>query len=188
MSLHLISPPGTEPVSIDEARAQCSADGTALDTLLTLYIQAARELCEKTTGRALITQTWEQRLDAFPAGDIELLKQPVQSIAAVIYIDAAGAQQTLSPALYVLDTTSKPWLLPAAGTSWPATAAVINAVRIQFSCGYGAAAAVPAPLKHWMLAEISTANAQRESVDIAGRASALPGRLHDSKLDPFIVY
>ena len=66
MSLVIITPPATEPITLTEAKAQCRVDGTAEDALLTIYIQAAREQCERLIGRKLITQTVEQRLDAFP--------------------------------------------------------------------------------------------------------------------------
>lgn len=163
MPIVVITPPATEPISLDEARAQVGVDGSAHDTLLTLYIATARQWCEDIIGRRLITQTVEQRLDAFPAGKIALDGVPAQAITSVKYDDPAGTEQTLAPEAYSLDAAAYPggWLLPAAGTVWPATAARTNAVRIRYTVGYGNAAAVPAPLRAWMLLQIAALFEQR---------------------------
>ncbi len=190
MSLTLIQPPAVEPVSIAIARLQCHVDGTDEDELLSIYIGAARAQAEALTGRALIDQTWQQTLDAFPVEGIQLLKPPVSSIPSVTYVDANGAVQTLSSAGYALDSAASPsgWLLPADGTTWPATDDVVNAVRVQMRCGYGPAATdVPAPLRQWMLRTIAYFYDQRTAADVAGKASALPDRFYHSLLDAYFV-
>lgn len=190
MSLKLITAPATEPVTVAEVRAQCRVDDTAEDALLAVYIEAARQLCEEAIGRPLITQTWEQALDAFPAGEIKLLKAPVQSITSVIYTDTAGAAQTMDAADYSLDKETYPggWLLPADGTDWPSTDDVINAVKVRYVAGYGNAAAVPAPLRVWILATVAALHQQRSAIDSSGRMAALPERFIDRLLDAYKVY
>jgi hypothetical protein len=39
MSLRLITPPAANPVTLDEAKAQCRVDDTASDTLLTTFVR-----------------------------------------------------------------------------------------------------------------------------------------------------
>lgn len=192
MSLTLITPAAAEPITLAEARAQCRIDGTDEDTLLAIYIAAARGKAEHITGRRLITQTWRQTLDEFPAsGDIKLLVPPAASIAQVQYVDATGALTTLASTAYVLDAATGPagWLLPADGTSWPSTDDVVNAVRIDIVAGYGAdGTAVPSDLRAWLLLTVAYLYAQREAVDATGKSTEIPSRFVDALLDPHRVY
>ena len=187
MATILITHPAVEPISLAEARTQCRVDpdDTGEDALISIYITAARQAAEHQLGRALITQTWEQTLDAFPAGEIKLGQAKALAITSVKYVDTAGALQTMDPSAYTLDATQTPgWLLPADGASWPSTDDVINAVRVRFTAGYGAAAGdVPGSVRTWLLATVGTLYAQRESVDLAGRVGALPERFLDRLLD-----
>ena len=185
MNPTLVTAPAVEPISLAEASAQCRVDDVAEEDLIALYIQAARETAEHQLGRVLITQTWEQTLDAFPAGEIRLAKAQALSIVSVTYLDTSNALQTLSPEAYALDAATSPgWLLPAAGYEWPDTGDVVNAVRIQFTAGYGAtAASVPAGIRQWMLVTVRALYAQREAFDLSGRAGPLPDRFIDRLLD-----
>lgn len=187
MSTTLISQPGVEPVSLEEMRAQCriSADDTSEDTLLAIYIRAARQAAEHELQRALIAQTWQETLDAFPAGSIRLGKAQALAIEAVEYIDPDGNLQTLDAAAYMLDTLTSPgWLLPAVGYSWPATAAVANAVRVRFSAGYGDTAdTVPDNVRMWIIVTAAQLYANREAMDATGRVRDLPSRFVDRLLD-----
>lgn len=192
MSLTLITPPAVEPVTLAEARAQCRIDGTDEDALLTIAIAAARSRAEHETGRRLITQTWRQTLDAFPiTSDIRLEVPPVASISQLQYVDAAGTLQTLAGSAYVLDAAVGPagWLYPADGTTWPETDDVLNAVRIDIVAGYGADGSfVPSDIRAWMLLTIGYLYAQREAIDVTGKAVALPNRWCDALLDAHRVY
>lgn len=149
MGLRLITPPAEEPVSLDEAKAHLRITGNAEDTILALYIAAARQWIDGRDGwlgRAILTQTWELVLDEFPASEIRLPFGPVQQVSSVKYDDAGGIEQTIDPGDYTLDATSSlPWILPA--ISWPATLDAINSVRVQFVAGYPSAADVPAPIR-----------------------------------------
>ncbi len=192
MSLTLITAPAVEPITLAEARAQCRIDGTEEDALLSIYIGDARSRAENETGRRLITQTWRQTLDEFPAvGDIRLEVPKPQSISQVQYLDANGVWQTLPPSEYVLDAATGPagWLYPADGTSWPTTKALANAVRIDIVAGYGTAPSdVPDGIRHWMLLQIEYDYQQRGAIDSTGRATSIPGRYVDGKLDPHRIY
>lgn len=190
MSLVTITSPATEPISLEMARLQCKC-GADEDALLSLYIQSAREWAEDYLNRALITQTIELRLDAFPAGDIKLLKANAQSIVSITYTDATGADQVLPGTAYVLDAEASHagWVLPADGTSWPATAGVINAVRVRYLAGYGSeAAAVPANIRLWMLAMVVLQYEQRSPVVVGATVAGLPDRYTDRLLDFYRVY
>ena len=119
MPLTLITAPADEPVTRAEAKLQCriDADLTADDALIDGLVAAVREQAEHEIGGALVTQTWERTLDAFPVsgGAIELGMPPVQSLVSVKYLDAAGTEQTLAPSAYTLDAASS---VPAAVKAW----------------------------------------------------------------------
>lgn len=188
MALKLITAPTEEPVTLTQAKLQCRVDGSDEDALLTLIISAARRSAEIRTGRALVTQTWELALDAFPASAIELPMPPVQSITSIKYLDAAGVEQTLSGASYALDSYgSRHWVIPAQGVSWPETLDAANAVKVRFATGYGAATAVPEDIKMWMLLSIGTLYTHREAM-AQGQLVELPGGFWQSLLDPYVLY
>jgi uncharacterized phiE125 gp8 family phage protein len=127
------------------------ADDTALDGLVTAYVQGITEFAEHLTGRSFIAQTWQQVLPAFP-DEIRLTSSPVISIGSVKYIDTDGAEQTLDPAAYVIDGE---YLAPAYGATWPATRMQANAVTVDASYGHGAdATAVPDGIRLYIIAKL----------------------------------
>jgi uncharacterized phiE125 gp8 family phage protein len=189
MSLTLITAPASEPVTITEAKLHLRVDGTDDDTLITALIQAAREQAEHQVGRALITQTWERVLDAFPPAEIELGMPPVIGISSVTYIDTAAASQVMDSADYTLDADRLPgWLLPAYGEDWPNTLDTTNAVRVRFVAGYGAAADVPAGIRSWILLRIGTLYKHREEISAGVSVAELPSGYVDRLLDPYRVW
>lgn len=134
------------------------------DTLIDALIATAVGEIDGERGwlnRALVSQTWDLRLDRFPAvGDhpfdptwrataIDVDLPPLQSVTSLKYIDTAGVEQTLTANTdYVVHTAEEPGLVALAdGKSWPSTRDEVGAVRIRFVAGYGAAAAVPDVIK-----------------------------------------
>ena len=98
MGLKLITAAGSEPITLAQLKAQCRVDTSDDDAVLTLAIAAARAKAENYTGTAIISQTWEQTLDAFPEAEIEILKPPVTSITlAAKSIESGMARATIRP-------------------------------------------------------------------------------------------
>ena len=188
MSLDLITGPSVEPVSLADAKVQCRVEHDAEDTLIGALIVAARRMAEHQTQRALITQTWELTLNAFPDAEIRLDKPKVLSIVSVKYLDAAGVLQTLDPAAYALDATTKPgFVIPV--SSWPSTYAGANAVRVRFTAGYGPGASdVPADVVAWIQMQIATLYRNREAFAVGYSVTDLPNRFVDGLLDAERVY
>jgi uncharacterized phiE125 gp8 family phage protein len=190
MTLKLINGPAEEPVSLALAKLAAKVEHSVDDELFTqILIPGVRRQAEHELNRPLITQEWERVLDAFPCNELKLGKPPVQSIVHVKYIDVDGVERTLASSAYSLDADTDPgWLCPAIDTVWPDTLVTANAVRVRFLCGYGAAAAVDASIKDWMLVKIATGYRFREQL-VAGMSIAqLPGGYMDAKLDPFRYY
>jgi uncharacterized phiE125 gp8 family phage protein len=197
MTLKLIIAPTFEPITLIEAKEQCNVDAdlTEDDNLLMSIITAAREQAEHLSNRALISQTWERVLDRFPCGygqrgqQIELKAMPL-SLVSLKYIDGAGAQQTLDPSAYVLNTDEPPGhVYPALGTTWPTTHVdAVGAVRVRFTCGYGDATAVPQAVKAWMKLRIGTLYKFREQIAAGVSLAELPGGFTDRLLDRAVVW
>lgn len=138
-----------------------TGDVTEDDDLARL-ITAAREYCEKYTGKAFATQTLELYLDAFP-DTIVLPCPPLQSVTSIKYKDSAGTETTVATADYIVDTDG--WtarIVPAYGVSWPTfTAYPVNPIKVQYVAGY---TTIPAAIKQAMLLLIGHWYANRETV------------------------
>jgi uncharacterized phiE125 gp8 family phage protein len=174
MSTAIITAPGTEPITLDEAKAHLRVDLEAEDTLIEALITAAREQAEAYLKRALVTQTWELYLDEFPE-QIDVPFPPLQSVTSIVYVDDDGVDQTLDTSTYTVDAKAQPGrIVPAYDESWPSTRAVPNAVTVQFVAGYGAASAVPLSIKQAMLLMIGDMYENRESFVIGQSVNELP--------------
>lgn len=172
MALKLITPASTYPVTLATAKLHCKVDIADDDALINTLITSATEMAEQELGRALMTQTWELTLDSFPEA-FELTRVPVQSITSVKYYDTAGVQQTLGAGAYTLDNaddTGMAFVVPAYSTAWPESRDQINAVAVRFVAGYANAAAVPEPIKQWILLMVSTMYDNRETEAYSSRA------------------
>lgn len=161
MSTRLIVPPVELAVSMEaaqrSARVDVDLDGkSALDDDIAREVATFTRQAEHITNRAFITQTWALTLDRFPAA-IQLPKSRVLGVVHVKFYDTAGVLQTLDPQDFQVDAESEPgYVVPAPGKAWPATAARINAVEVQYTCGYGPTeASVPAEIKSYILARVA---------------------------------
>ncbi len=139
MALKIIIAPEAA-LTLEQLRRHCKIDppdvANDADTDLAVALTAAHEFAQHYTGISIGSQTIELALDEFPAGGIVLPQGPVTSISSLTYVDTNGATQTLSGSAYSLDDYSTPqWLLPAAGTAWPATYAAANAVKVRYVAG-----------------------------------------------------
>lgn len=182
----LVTAPTAEPVTLAEAKLHLRVDDNADDVLIGALITASRQHAEHDTRRALVTQTWKLVLDAFPESVITLDRAPVSAVVSVVYIDPEGVSQTLSAAGYQLDAVTEPCrLVPAYGSTWPATRAQVNAVTVTYTCGYGNPDTVPESIKRWMLLRIGALYENREEV-LTGRAITLaPLPFVDALLAPY---
>ena len=181
MPLKLITAPTVEPLTVAETKAHLRVTASDEDTAIGAYITAARQLAEQILGRALMSQTWEKTIDAFPTNEIELPWPPLVSITSVKYINTSSAQITLASTEYVIDSDTEPgWLLLAVDKTWPATDDVANAVRVRYLAGYVDAAAVPGVIKSWLLLKIGELYANREaSAERPAQAHGFADRLLD---------
>lgn len=184
-SLRVITGPKAEPLTVAELHkhSRIGEDGGE-EFLLESYLSAVRIGAEKILDLAFLTQTLEWAIDAFPVVDfcdgyedtwaaIELPRPPLQSVTSITYVDTAGATQTLSASLYLVDTRSTPGrIIPAYGQSWPAIRYQPSAVVVRYVAGINDPADVPEDQKQMLRLAVGTLNEYRESV-LEGSAASM---------------
>ncbi|WP_415257660.1 head-tail connector protein [Thauera phenylacetica] len=174
-----------EAVDLAAAKLHLRVDHADEDALITQLIAAAVDMASQHTGRSIAKCTWDLVLDAFPIAGLRLLWPPVLAVAEVKYVDVAGADQVLAPAKYVVDPHSEPGrLVVAVGETWPATAAVPNAVTVRYTAGYGADC--PEPIRQWILLQVGHWYRNRESINVGNIVNAMP--YVDGLLDRYRVW
>lgn len=166
-----------EPVTIEQARAQCGIDAadTTFDTLLTGYISAARDWVERYTGHILMRREMTEALDAFPSSYIELPWRPIAAVGGIEYTDSDNAAAEFTG--YTVISAREPVRIKlASGYSWPAIYDG-SAITVTFTAGYADGEAPPALLQamllligHWFMNREAVAENAPSEVPFATRA------------------
>ncbi len=180
----------TDNIADASLGAQAPTTNTTSDPEINAIIRTVRHAAEGYTRRALVTQTWDMKLDCFPRWTINVPKPTLQSVVSITYVDTDGVTQTLDPALYLVDPNSTPArITPVFGGIWPVTRWQNNAVTVRFIAGYGLAAAVPDGIKSWMIIRIKHLfdNPDAISIGAKGQISEMPRMLVDGMLDEYTV-
>jgi hypothetical protein len=176
-SVTITTPPASDPVTLDEAKAFAKVDGTDEDALITSLITAAATFAEQYLRRSLVSQTLKLTLDmgmsaayrALPEGTfeiplsafygglpdvIELTRGPVQSVSSVVTYDTSNAPATFSTDNYRVDTAGGRVHLNETAT-WPSPLRQFAAAEITYVAGYGdTAASVPQPIRTGILTHV----------------------------------
>ncbi len=180
-----------EPITLLQAKDHLRVVGSDEDGYITSLIVAARQMVEGRTQRSLVPVTKTLVLPAFYDG-VALPGVPFGDVDSVTYIDTAGMQQTLDPAVYEVYPYAEPARLHlAVGASWPAVQPRQAAAVITYTAGYQTTDEVPAPLKQWMLLAIGALYENREEVFVAAggiAAAELPEGFMGLLWQPYMVY
>ncbi len=151
MTLFRTLDPAVEPVTASEAKAHLRVDHDSEDDLIAALIRAARDEVERSTGLALIDQSWRLALDCVPgSGLVQLRRHPVKEVTSVTAYGEDGEAALVDPATYQLDANASPARLyfdprPEAGLA-------MNGIEIDFAAGFGEAGTdVPALPKRAIL-------------------------------------
>ena len=168
MSLKLITPPSTQPVTLNEVKNALGYYCNDEDDKINGYILAATEYAQEfQKKRVYITQTWEQYLQPeekiasckpqiYPrllsryieqVDTINILKTPVQAVVHIKYKDSTGTEHTVDADNYILSNDGL--IVSAYGkTIFPVfTPYPADAITVRFTAGYGNAGDVPARIK-----------------------------------------
>jgi uncharacterized phiE125 gp8 family phage protein len=176
MPLILTTPPATEPLTLAEAKAHLRISHADDDAFISTLIKTARQQLESRTGLAFITQGWSCFLDDWPQdGEIRLAVAPLIDVTDIRVWSDADVSSIIDPAHYYEDKASKPPRIRLRGSrSWVRPGRIANGIEVMVTAGFGAAAAVPEPLKqailqlvaHWFATRGEEA-AQREPLTVA---------------------
>ena len=180
----------TDNIADASLGAQAPTANTTGDPEINALIRTVRHAAEGYTRRALVTQTWDLKLDRFPRWMINIPKPTLQSVTSITYVDSDGTTQTLAADQYLVDASSTPArITPAFGLVWPITRYQNNAVTVRFVAGYGLAAAVPEGIKTWMLIRIKHLFDNPDAVVMGTRSQVaeMPRALVDGMLDEYTI-
>jgi uncharacterized phiE125 gp8 family phage protein len=172
--LKLKTAPAVEPVTLEEAKNHLKVDSNDDNLLIAALITTVRQLAEKETKRAFITQTWEMILDSAES-EIEIPKPPLQSVTSIKVIDDAGNESEVSSSYYDVDASenSPGRVRIKSGCSWPPHRGFASFI-IEFKAGYGDTAdKIPETLKQAVLQIIGHLYDNRGSEDLPAGARAL---------------
>lgn len=138
MSITIVTPPASEPVSLAEVKLFLRIDQDVEDTLITTLIGAAREAVEAACGRALITRRVRESLDIWrrdAVGGAVLGVGPVVDVIAVRLLADNGSQSVIDPERYRLEGgRDRPRLVFASGV--PATLRTVGGIEIEYDAGF----------------------------------------------------
>lgn len=138
MSISVVTPPASEPVSLAEAKLFLRIDQNVEDQLIETLIVAAREAVEIGCGRALIKRRVRESLDIWrrdAVGGAVLGIGPVSSIVTVRLIAANGSQSVIASDRYRLEgSRDRPRLVFEAGV--PATLRAAGGIELEYDAGF----------------------------------------------------
>lgn len=184
----LVTPPsaGDPLISLAEAKAQCRVDSSDEDALITSLVAAATSYLDGYAGilgRALVTQTWRQDFDRYA----RCLRLPLlaASVTAIHWIDDDGGDTTIAGADYALLADGRgSYVRFVDGFSTPGSLAETAGLKVTFTAGYGAAAAVPPAIKQAAQLLVGHWYVNREAVNVGNITTILP-LAADALLQPF---
>ncbi len=142
MGLSLFSAPAVRAVLLEELKDHLKVDAEDDIAYIAMLIDAIMARVDGKEGilnRALITQTWDFTLDAFPHRDfIQIPLPPLQTVTSITYIDGAGDTQTWAASNYTVITDRLPGrVVLGFQLVYPDTQRVPNAVTVRYVAGYG---------------------------------------------------
>lgn len=184
MSLALVTAPTLNVVTMEEIYDHLRVDvtGSPGEPTDASYITTLRDAAQAyldgyggIMGRALLTQTWDLKLDYFPA-IIWLPLPPLQSVTSITYLDTDGNSQTLATSVYqvVNNGNSPSYIREAYSQFWPVTYDQAQAVTVRFVAGWTSADLVPKGIHHAIKLLVSQWYDRRESVVVGKTVDALP--------------
>lgn len=186
------------PLSLSLVKSHLREDSNDFDTIINLYMRAAVTWAEGAMKRTIYNRSHVWILADFPRdaiGEIWLPRGLCSAVDSIVYIDPAGAPQTLtgpssgSPAgddwQEVLSGDAGGLLYPQLGGVWPQVNLYAAApVKITFNAGW-ASDAVPADIIHAMLFAVADMYDTAGSADLTVFGKNLTTR--NSLVSPYIL-
>lgn len=165
----------SEPVSLEDAKAHLNETRSSEDATIARLITVATESLQHRYWTQFVTATYDQYFDSF--ADIGVLQRhPVDTVSSVKYTDIDGDEQTVSTSVWEQgDEHGRAVVRLAYNQTWPSDCrGHADSVVVRYTCGHGAATAVPAQIKQAILLMVADLYTFRESVKSA-RLVPIPG-------------
>lgn len=180
--------PTVEPLSLQEVKDHLRVTDSAEDSYITALIVAARQYVEKFINKKLITQTvqdWRDRfsfsvpiwegvrygsITEFQARVLETAFYPVQSVDEISTFDRDDDETVFSAGNYQTDTVDEDLpgrIILRDGASWPTSLRIANAVKVEYTAGYGDTADdVPQSIRQGLLMTVAYMFEKRGDCDV----------------------
>jgi uncharacterized phiE125 gp8 family phage protein len=163
----ITTPPGSEPITLADAKIWGRFDTSDDDTRITGALTAARAYVESFTGTYLIAQTVTIKCDKFSDAVNSIPLAPVASISSITYVDTSGNSQTLSTDIYEVRTDGLETALALKfGQVWPSTQDG-SRITIVAGCGYATGTIPPPVLQAIRLLTIAEVDGARDGATSA---------------------
>lgn len=121
-----------EPVSLQEAKAQCRiVDDDSEDSLISSYIRSARAYVESESGFVFVRRQFTETFSWWPTY-LGICRRPLISVDSIDYTDSAGTTQTLDDATYYTALALR--RITPVGT-WP-TLGTGGIVAVTYTAGF----------------------------------------------------
>lgn len=167
--------------TVDEAKDHVRRDDDDDDALITGLVDVVTSRLDGVDGilgRCLITQTWSEQFNGFPASDVlRLALAPLQAVSSIEYYDGDDNLQTMDVADYAAhNRPGYGYVKLGRDASWPSTSDRDDAVKVTYIAGYGDDAAdVPPTIRHAAKMLLGEYYEIREDVVTGVVATSLPG-------------
>lgn len=155
--------PATEPVTLDELKAQMIIEHDLDNTIIQSYGKGARIWLERYLAIKFITTEIEQVFDDVHRVN-HLAYGPLIDVTKIEYYDNGYKELNVTPLIDTYSTPPRIMIHP--DDTLPATDAVINRIRVTYTAGFGPTAAdVPQVVKDAIL--LRAAGAYEKRADYA---------------------
>ena len=171
----LVAGPDTEPISVEEAKAQARITNADSDDVIQGYITTAREAAEQHMDRGLYTQISQVALDWWAnviplpmAAPLQVVTIATVAYPKVEYYDADGNIQTLATSIYDTDLVSRPGtIVLKPGQSWPTLQSEKRNGRvvITYVVGFAAVADIPERIKQGIKMYVTYLDLDRDGME-----------------------
>lgn len=174
MNYRLVTGPSTEPLTYAEAKAYLRLNDDSEQTIVTSMITASRLVVEEHTGRPLISQIWAAQLDYNELSTyiVNINKAPLLSVEDVKYYDVNNTLQTLIASSWEADIYGNPARFRL--KTIPKCYERMNALQVNFTCGYSNAASVPQDIKAAMYFILGHLYENRQDVVTGTQVNEMP--------------
>lgn len=185
MNLKVIEGSNTEVVTLEEVKNHLRIDGDDEDSIISSYIQAAREYAEIFTGRSFVEKTYEYITN--PKEKYAYIELPMPPLVEVLEVSAMQStnEELLNEGkdYYIIKGYDESLIYPSLERGWPKeTLDRLGGIKVKYRAGYSEA---PMSVKQAILILVAHFYENRENL-IARDYKEIPFGV-SSLLRPFWV-